>query len=123
MSETGNVYQVENLTLKAESTLTVNAGVQIKMTYAASINVSNAKAKLVVAGSAAAPVLFTSYKDDSACGVGAANEPVCDTNGDGAATQPAKGDWGAIAFGRTAMRPARSSVQCYGMGATPPQNR
>ena len=58
------------------------------MTYAASINVSNAKAKLVVAGDAPVPVLFTSYKDDSACGVGAANEPVCDTNGDGATSRP-----------------------------------
>ena len=47
---------------------------------------------LIADGTSDNPVIFTSTKDDSYGG---------DTNGDGNATMPTKGDWGNISFGNT----------------------
>lgn len=70
------------------ATLTIEAGTIIKFDAQAGILASSAA--LIVNGTAAHPVIFTSIKDDSYGG---------DNNADGSATSPQKGDWHWISFG------------------------
>ncbi|MFZ2362274.1 MAG: clostripain-related cysteine peptidase [Anaerolineae bacterium] len=97
---TSLVYWVNgSITLNPESTLTIAPGVKVKLNNGASINVTGANSKLVVNGTEANPVTFTSSRDDTICAIGAANEPICDSNNDGAASVPVTNDWGFIVFG------------------------
>jgi hypothetical protein len=82
-----HIYHVTN-SFSINAMLTIEAGTIVKFDNPKSINVGSGM--LLVHGSSAAPVIFTSSKDDSYGG---------DTNGDGTATTPQKGDWEAIKFG------------------------
>jgi len=84
-----HIYYVETTFPGLFATLTIEAGTIVKFGAQHGMLV-NTGGRLVVNGTAAAPVIFTSSKDDSYGG---------DTNDDGSASAPAKGDWQFITFG------------------------
>ena len=79
------------LTISSGGTLRLPAGIVVK--FDSSGDNLIVEGTLDVQGTASNRVVFTSYKDDSYGG---------DTNGDGAATSPAPGDWGSLQFKNSA---------------------
>lgn len=79
-------YMIEDGSIAPGSTLAIPAGVILKFDPGATFTVNGA---LIAEGTSANTVIFTSFKDDIAGG---------DTNGDGAASTPAAGDWKNITF-------------------------
>jgi hypothetical protein len=80
----GKVYVIKK-EVSITSVLTIEPGAIIKVDNARiSINGSG---KIIANGTATSRIIFTSIADDSVCG---------DTNGDGTATAPQKGDWTSI---------------------------
>jgi len=81
------IIGTSSVTVAPGVTLTIDPGVVVKVDlWSKYLYVNGA---LHARGDAAHPIIFTSYKDDSAAG---------DTNGDDGATLPAPGDWGAVQF-------------------------
>lgn len=84
-------YIVSNsVTVASGATVTISAGAILKFNVGCSLTVNGS---LDVRGTRAAPVVFTSLKDDAHGG---------DTNGDGDATYPQAGDWYQIRVKGTA---------------------
>jgi hypothetical protein len=81
----GNVYVVDH-TIAIYATLTIQPGVIVKFTAGNGVKTAST-GSIQALGTAADPIIFTAYTDDSYCG---------DNNGDGTATVPTKGYWGGI---------------------------
>ena len=83
----GSTYRISGtLTIASGGSLTIPPGTVLKMEDKAAI-VVNSGATLNAIGTRAAPITFTSIKDDTISG---------DTNGDGSNTIPQPGDWEEI---------------------------
>jgi len=100
----GSPYSVSSLAIAAGVTLTIDPGVIVK--FGSSQSSGLTVYGTVLAGSIPGePVYFTSLKDDAAGG---------DTNGDGAATSPARGDWSGIVVPAGGTASLQNSVLRYG---------
>ncbi|MBE2198378.1 MAG: hypothetical protein IAE79_07180, partial [Anaerolinea sp.] len=81
----GSPYVVTgDVTVNSGVTLTIEPGVIVKFDLSRQLHINGT---LTAEGTAAQPITFTSLRDDSVGG---------DTNGDGNATVPARGDWNYI---------------------------
>jgi hypothetical protein len=90
-----HIYHCANYVL-VNAPLTIEAGAIVKFDAQKGINVAGT-GKIIATGTADNNIIFTSSKDDGFYNV--AGTSGGDTNGDGTATAPKKGDWQNISFG------------------------
>jgi subtilase family serine protease len=102
-----------DVTVSAEATLTLGQGTIFRMARGAALTVAGT---LRVAGTAAAPVTLTSFRDDSAGG---------DSDHDGTEGNraPLPGDWEQINFAPTAAASVIDHLEVRFAGMTAPGNR
>ena len=106
LTGTGVVYLVNSaLTVPAGRTLTIAAGTVVKVAPSGSYYAVTVSGVLDAQGTAAAPVVFTSARDDSVVG---------DTNGDGTATGPATTDWWGLKYDGSTPNTLHDVVLRYG---------
>jgi plastocyanin len=91
-----------NISVPSGVTLTVSHGAVVKLKSTIGIDVNG---NLIATGSPAAPVVFTSYRDDTYGG---------DTNDDGSNTTPAPADWGEIVFRAGSQGELHNALVRYG---------
>ena len=89
------LYDGGDLVVLPRNTLTIDAGVKIKIAYDHGIYV---RGFLSMQGNSAKPITITSEHDDTVCGIGAGGESVCDTDNDKTASISQPGDWRWIEF-------------------------
>ena len=82
-----SIYVIKAWDFYVENTLTIQAGTTIKFHPDGPDMLLGSGGTIVAKGLAVKPIIFTSWKDDSAGG---------DTNGDGNASSPSVKDWGFI---------------------------
>jgi len=82
---------VGDVTLPAGATLTIQPGAIIKFDVFAGLDIAF-NGNVNAAGTSGQPIIFTSWRDDTAGG---------DTNADGAGSLPNNSDWNNITFGST----------------------
>gem|GEM_PF-890000 len=84
-----DVFYVVTRTVSVDAALTIQPGTVVK--FKEEVNMNCADGRIIAQGTAQAPIIFTSFRDD-------AHD---DTNGDGSATTPGAGDWGHITISGT----------------------
>ena len=95
-----------DVTVAAGATLTIDPGVIVKLS--GQFRTLRVNGTLTAIGTESSPITFTSYQDDSAGG---------DTNGDGAATSGAPGQWYHIEFKSSTSRLEYATVRYGGYGS------
>lgn len=83
----GKIYIIKKNDFYVNSTLTIEPGVIVKFHPSGTYMTLGGTGTVVANGTDSKHIIFTSYKDDAHGG---------DNNGDGAATLPARKDWGRI---------------------------
>lgn len=94
-------YIMDNVTIAPSAVLTIKPGVVIK--FSNWYNGILVQGGLVADGTAVQPIVFTSIHDDSYGG---------DTNNDGNASSPSKGDWATIDFQASSLDSVNSVRDC-----------